>query len=131
MIRTILVTIGGLILSPLIAAAAISFMLSHTQFGRMMSGDSSGFNWQVFMTGSKIMFFYVSFPTVILVAVFVGLLSKRSAMTAAAIAVLPTSVVASAFRLRNAWISLLLVICAVLLAYFSQRLVRPTVASAG
>jgi hypothetical protein len=47
------------------------------------------------MTGSKVLFFYVSLPTVILVAVFVGLLTKKAALVAAVIAVLPISVLAS------------------------------------
>ncbi len=130
MLRTIVVTVAGLILSALLAAAATSFMLSHTQFGRLMTGNSSGTSdrWQVFMSGSQVLFFYVCLPTVILVAVFVGLLTKKSALTAAAVAVLPISVLASGLVLRGAWISLVLVFCAVLLAGFSQRLVRRTTA---
>jgi len=130
MLRTIVVTVAGLILSALLAAAATSFMLSHTQFGRLMTGNSSGTSdrWQVFMSGSQVFFFYVCLPTVILVAVFVGLLTKKSALTAAAVAVLPISVLASGLVLRGAWISLVLVFCAVLLAGFSQRLVRRTTA---
>jgi len=133
MLRTIVVTVAGLILSALLAAAATSFMLSHTQFGRLMTGNSSGMSdpWQVFMGGSTVLFFYVCLPTVILVAVFVGLLTKRAAMAAAVIAVLPISVLASGFALRGAWISLVLVLCALLLAGFSQRLVRRTAATAG
>ena len=133
MLRTILVTVAGLILSALVAAAATWFMLSHTQFGSLMTGNSSGMSapWQVFMTGSKVLFFYVSLPTVILVAVFVGLLTKKAALVAAVIAVLPISVLASGLALRGAWISLLLVLCAILLAGFSQRLVRRTATAAG
>jgi hypothetical protein len=133
MLRTILVTVAGLILSALIAAAATSYVLSHTQFGSLMTGNSSGMSdpWQVFMTGSRVLFLYVSLPTVILVAVFVGLLTKKAAMAAAVIAVLPISVLASGLALRGAWISLLLVLCALLLAGFSQRLVRRTAATAG
>jgi hypothetical protein len=133
MLRTILVTVAGLVLSALVAAAATSFMLSHTQFGRLMTGNSSGMTdpWQVFMSGSKVLFFYVALPTVILVAVFVGLLTKKAALVAAVIAVLPISVLASGLALRGAWISLVLVVCALLLAGFSQRLVRPTATTAG
>src|SRR5579883_641487 len=67
MLRTIVVTVAGLILSALLAAAATSFVLSHTQFGRLMTGNSSGMSdpWQVFMGGSKVLFFYVCLPTVI------------------------------------------------------------------
>jgi hypothetical protein len=132
MVRTILVTIAGLILSALVAAAATSFMLSHTQFGRLMTGNSSGMSnpWQVFVSGSRVLFFYVALPTVILVAVFVGLFTKKAALAAAAVAVLPISVLASGLALRGAWISLVLVVCALLLAGFSQRLVvRRTTAS--
>jgi hypothetical protein len=132
MLRTILVTVTGLILSALVAAAATSFTLSHTQFGLLMTGNSSGMSdpWQVFMSGSKVLFFYVALPTVILVAVFVGLLTKKAALAAAAVAVLPISVLASGLALRGAWISLVLVVCALLLAGFSQRLlVRRTTAS--
>lgn len=87
MLRTTLVTVAGLILSALFAAVATSYMLSHTQFGRLMTDNSAGMNdpWQVFMGGSKVLFFYVSLPTVILVAVFVGLLTKKSALAAAAV----------------------------------------------
>jgi len=128
MLRTILVTIAGLILSALLAAAATSFMLSHTEFGRLMTGNSSGMGdpWQVFMRGSTVLFFYVCLPTVILVAVFVGLLTKKSALAAAVVAVLPISVLASGLVLRGAWISLVLIFCAVLLAGFSRRVVRRT-----
>jgi hypothetical protein len=131
MLRTILVTVAGLILSALLAAAATSFMLSHTQFGRLMTGNSTGMSdpWQVFMTGSKVLFFYVCLPTVIMVAVFVGLLTKKSALAAAAVAVLPISVLASGLVLKGAWISLVLVFCALVLAGFSQRLVRRTTAA--
>jgi hypothetical protein len=132
MLRTILVTIAGLILSALLAAAATSFMLSHTQFGRLMTGNSSGMSdqWQVFMSGSKVLFFDVALPTVILVAVFVGLLARKAALAAVSVAVLPISVLASGLALRGAWISLLLVVCALLLAGCSQRLVvRRTTAS--
>jgi hypothetical protein len=64
MLRTTLVTVAGLILSALVAAAATSFMLSHTEFGRLMTGNSSGISdpWRVFTTGSKVLFFYVSLP---------------------------------------------------------------------
>ena len=130
MLRTIVVTIAGLILSALLAAAATSLMLSHTQFGRLMTGNSSGMSdpWQVLMSGSWILFFYVSLPTVILVAVFVGLLTNKSTLAAAAVAVLPISVLASGLVLRGAWISLVLVLCAVVLAGFLRRLVRRTTA---
>jgi hypothetical protein len=130
MLRTIVVTLAGLILSALLAAAATSFMLSHTQFGRLMTGNSSGMNdpWQVLMSGPKVLFFYVCLPTVILVAVFVGLLTKKFALATAAVAVLPISVLASGLVLRGAWISLVLVFCAALLAGFSQRLIRRTTA---
>jgi len=126
MIRTIVVTIAGLILSAMIAAAATSFMLSHTQFGRLMTGDSAGVGdrWQVFMSGSWVLFLFVSLPTVILVAVFVGLFTKTLTLAATAVAVLPISVLASGLVLRGAWISLVLVLFAGLLAGFSQRVVR-------
>ena len=126
MLRTIVVAIGGLILSALLAAVATSFMLFHTQFGRLMTDNSSGMSnqWQVFMGGSTVLFFYVCLPTVILVALFVGLLTKKFAWGAAAVAVLPISVLASGLVLKGAWISLVLVICALLLAGCSQRLVR-------
>jgi|GEM_PF-5676090 hypothetical protein len=127
MLRTIVVTVAGLILSALLAAAATSFVLSHTQFGRLMTGNSSGMSdpWQVFMGGSKVLFFYVCLPTVILVAVFVSLLTKKAALAATVIAVLPISILASGLVLRGAWISLALVLCALLLAGFSQRPVAP------
>ena len=78
------------------------------------------------MTGSKVLFFYVSLPTVILVAVLVGLLTKKAALVAAVIAVLPISVLVSGLALRGLWISFLWVLCALLLAGLSQRLVRAT-----
>jgi hypothetical protein len=126
MLRTILVTIAGLCLSVLLAAAATSFILSHTQFGRLMTGNSSGMSdpWQVFMSGSKVLFFYVCLPTVILVAIFVGLLTKKSALAATAVAVLPISVLASGLVLRGAWISFVLVCCAMMVADLSQRIVQ-------
>jgi hypothetical protein len=131
MLRTIIVTLAGLVLSALLAAAATSFMLSHTQFGRLMTGNASGMTdpWQVFSSGSRVLFFYVCLPTVVLIAVFVGLLAKEFALGAAAIAVLPISVLASGLVLRGAWISLVLIFCALLLAHFSQRLARRGIAA--
>jgi len=128
MLRTIVVTVAGLILSMVLAAVATSFMFSHTEFGRLMTGDSSGMadRWQVFMSGSWVLFFYVCLPTVVLVAVFVGLLSTKSALIAVVVAVLPISVLASGLVLRGAWISLMLVACAGVVATLSQRLVRGT-----
>ena len=126
MLRTIAVIICGLILSAVLAAAATSFMLSHTEFGRLMTGDSSGMNdrWQVFMSGLRVLFFYVSLPNMFLVAIFVGLLDKRFPLISAAIAVLPISVVSSGFALRGIWRSLVLVVFAVVIAGLSQSLVR-------
>lgn len=126
MLRTIAVAVCGLILSAVLAAAATSFMLSHTQFGRLVTGDSSGISdrWQVFMSGSWVLFFYVCLPTVFLVAIFVGLLEKRYPPIAAVVAVLPISVLSSGLVLRRIWISLVLAVCAVLVAGLSQRLVR-------
>jgi hypothetical protein len=131
MLRTIIVTLAGLVLSALLAAATTSFMLSHTQFGRLMTGNSSGMTdpWQVFSSGSKVLFFCVCLPTVVLVAVFVGLLAKQFALGAAAIAVLPISVLSSGLVLKGAWISLVLIFCALLLAHFSQRLARRVIAT--
>ncbi|SRR5713226_1724912 len=129
MLRTIAVC--GLILSAILAAAATSFMLSHTQFGRLMMGDSSGMidRWQVFMSGSWVLFFYVCVPTVFLVAIFAGLLDKRFSPIAAVVAVLPISVLSSGLVLSGIWISLVLVVFAVLVAGLSQRLVRGTTGS--
>lgn len=126
MLRTILVTIAGLILSALLAAAATSFMLTHTQFGALMSGNAYGMTdpWQVFMSGSRILFFYVSLPTVLVVALFVGLLAKKAALAAAVIAVLPISVVASGMALSGAWTSFVLIVSALGLAAVSQRIAR-------
>jgi hypothetical protein len=126
MLRTVVVTVGGLVLSALLAAAATSFALSHTEFGRLMTGGSSGMRdpWQVFMGGTWVLFFYVALPNVILVSMFVGLLATEFALPAAAVAVLPISVLASGFALRGAWISLALILCSVLVAGLSQRLVK-------
>lgn len=126
MLRTIVVTVAGLILSALLAAAATSFVLSHTEFGRLMTGDSSGMRdpWQIFTGGAWVLFFYVVLPNVILVSVFVGLLATKFALPAAAVAVLPISVLASGLALRGAWISLSLMLCSVLVAGLSQRLLK-------
>ena len=53
MLRIILVTIAGLTLSVFVACATTLFMLRHTEFGRLMTGDSPGMadRWQVLMTG--------------------------------------------------------------------------------
>jgi len=126
MLRTIAVTVCGLILSTVLAAAATSFMLSHTQFGRLARGDTSVMSdrWQVFMSGPWVLFFYVCLPTVFFVGIFVGLLEKRFSPLAAAIAVLPISALSSGLVLRGIWISLVLVVFAVLVAGLSQRSVR-------
>lgn len=126
MLRTIAVAICGLILSYFLAAAATSFMLSHTEFGRLATGDTSGMRdrWQVFETGRWVLDFYVILPTVFLVAVFTGLLDKRFPPVATVVGVLPISAVSSGFVLRSIWRSLLFVILAVVVALLSQRMVR-------
>jgi len=73
--------------------------------------------------------FCVALPTVAIVSIFVGLLTKTFLRTAATIAVLPISVVASGFQLRGAWVSLLLLFIGIILAELSQRLVSPRVAA--
>ena len=124
MLRTILATVAGVILSMLLAAAATSFMLTHTEFGRLMTGDSSGMSdrWQVFETGPRVLFFYVSLPIVLLVAAFVGFLAKESASIAAAVAALPVSLLSSGLRPRGALTTLVLLLCACLFAGLCQRL---------
>ncbi len=124
--RTILVSIAGLILSGILAATFMAFMLTHTQFGALMTGNSAGIadQWQVFMSGSRVLFFYVSLPTVIAVALFVGLLARKAALFATVFAVLPISVIASGPALHNAWISLVLVGGGLFVATASQRVVR-------
>jgi hypothetical protein len=126
MLRTIAVAIVGLILSYFLCAAATSFMFSHTEFGRLATGDTSGMSdrWQVLMTGPWVPLFYVMLPTVFLVAIFTGLLDKRFPPVATVVAVLPISVLSSGLSLRDTWRSLLLLIFAVLVASFSPRLVR-------
>jgi hypothetical protein len=126
MVRTITVTIAGLILSGLIAAAGTLFVLSHTQFGLLATGHSSGMvaPWQVFMSGSKALFLYVALPTVILVALFVGLLARRAVFAASAIAALPISILASGFDLQGLWLSLLLLFCCFVITALAGRLVR-------
>ena len=126
MSRTIAVAIFGLILSYIVCTAATLFMLSHTEVGRLATGDTSGMRdpWQVLMTGPWVVFFYVMLPTVFLVAIFTGLLDKRFPSVATVVAVLPISVLSSGLSLRDTWRSLLLLIFAVLVAGLSQRLVR-------
>jgi len=126
MLRTIIVVIAGLVLSAVIPAAATSYMLTHTEFGRLMTGDSSGTSdrWEVFMSGSRVLFFYVFLPTVILVAFFVGTLAKWHALIGTTIAVLPICLFASGLGFRRAWMGVVLLVCAVLLAGLCQRLLR-------
>ncbi len=109
---------AGLILSALTAAAGTSFVLSHTQFGALMTGNTPGMSnqWQVFTTGWKVLFFFVSLPTVVLTALFVSFLAKKWPLVATVIAVLPISVVASGLRLRGMGTSFLLLVCAVTVA---------------
>ncbi len=130
MLRAVLVSAAGLILSSILAALGTLFVLRHTDFGRLMTGNSVGITnrWQVFMSGGWVLFFCVAFPTVALVSIFVGLLTKKFLRTAAAIAVLPISVVFSGFRLRGAWESLLLLFIGIILAELSQRVASPRVA---
>jgi hypothetical protein len=129
MLRTIAVAICGLILSYFLGAATTSFMLSHTEFGRLARGDTSGMSdrWQVFETGPGVMLFYVMLPTVFLVAIFMGMLDKRFPPIATVVAVLPISVISSGFALSGIWTSLGLVVFAVVVAILSQRLVRAIV----
>jgi hypothetical protein len=130
MLRTVLVSTAGLILSAILSAMGTLFVLRHTDFGRLMTGNSVGITnrWQVFMSGGWILFFCVAFPTVAVVSIFVGLLAKKFLRTVAAIALLPISVVFSGFHLRGAWVSLLLLLIGIFLAELSQRLVSPRVA---
>jgi hypothetical protein len=131
MVRAMLVSATGLILSAILAATGTLLVLRHTDFGKLMTGGSSGFAdpWQVFMSGTWVLFFCVALPTVAVVSIFVGLLTKTFLRTAAAIAVLPVSVVASGFQLRSAWVSLLLLFIGIVLAVYSQRFVRSRVAT--
>jgi len=78
MLRAVLVSAAGLILSSILAALGTLFVLRHTDFGRLMTGNSVGITnrWQVFMSGGWVLFFCVAFPTVAVVSIFVGLLTK-------------------------------------------------------
>ena len=130
MLRTVLVSATGLILSAILAATGTLLVLRHTDFGRLMTGDSTGITdrWQVFMSGVWLLFFCVALPTVVIVSIFVGLFTETFSRSATAIAVLPISAVASGFQLRNIWVSLLLLFIGTIVAELSQRLVRPCVA---
>jgi len=96
-------------------------MLLHTEFTRLMTGD---FSVMSFESGRRVLFFLRISPTVLFVAVFVGLLAKESAVPAAAVAVLPVSLVSSGTRLAGTWRMLMLVLCTVLLTLLCQRLRR-------
>ena len=131
MLRTVLVSATGLILSAILAATETLFVLRHTDFGRLMTGDSSGITdrWQVFMSGPWVLFSCVALPTVAIVSIFVGLFTKTFLRSATAIAILPISVVASRFQLKGIWVSLLLLFIGMILAELSQQLVSPRVAA--
>lgn len=127
MVRTIITTIAGLILSLLLASAATYLMLNHTEVGHVMTGDVRGISdpWKIFMSGSWTLLFWVSLPTTALVAIFVGALTKKYGPIAAGIAVLPISVISSGLVLREAWVSVALIFCAILVTALTQRLARP------
>lgn len=124
MLRTIIVTIAGVILSLLLASVFTYLILNHTQFGHLAMGDTRGISspWKTFMNGFWILFSCVSLPTATLVAAFVGVLAKEYASIAATIAVLPIALVSSGLELREAWVAALLVITAILVATSLQRL---------
>ncbi len=124
MLRAVIVTVAGLILSLLFASVATYLVLHHTQFGHMATGDNWGISdpWKTFMNGIWVLLLCVGLPTTMLVAIFVGALTKKYASTAAGIAVLPTAVISSGLALRKAWVTVLLVISAVLVAALMQRL---------
>ena len=129
MLRTVLVSATGLILSALLAATGTLLVLRHTDFGKLMTGGSTGITnrWQVFMSGTWVLFFCVALPTVVIVSIFVGLLSKTFLKPAVAIAVAPISIVASGFQLGHVWVSLLLLLIGIAVAELSQRLLSPRV----
>lgn len=124
MLRTIIVTIAGVILSLLLVSVATYLMLNHTQFGHLAMGDTRGISdpWKTFMSGFWVLLLCISLPTTTLVAIFVGALTKKHASIAAAIAVLPISIISSGLELREAWVTALLVISAVFVAASMQRL---------
>jgi hypothetical protein len=124
MLRTIIVTIAGVILSLLLISVATYLMLNHTQFGNLAMGDTRGISdpWKTLMSGFWVLLLCVSLPTTTLVAIFVGALTKKHASIAAAIAVLPISIISSGLELRDAWVTALLVISAVSVAASMQRL---------
>lgn len=126
MVRTIIVTIAGMVLSLLFASLAIYLILNHTEVGHLMAGDVGGITdpWNTFMSKSWIVLFCVSVPTITLVAVLVGVLTKKYAPIAAGAAVLPISVISSGLTLRGAWISVGLVFCSILLTALTRRLAR-------
>ena len=70
------------------------------------------------------LFLYVEFPTAALVALFVGLLGGRLAWAGAVVALVPITVIWSGETLHRALESLLLLVCAALLASYLQRLVQ-------
>src|ERR1700733_7164288 len=126
MLRAFLVSILGLIFNAALVATGTFFVLRHTDFGKLMSGGWSDFSdpWQAFMTGQRVLFFCVTLPAVVVSSIFVGLLAKAYQRTVAVIVALPISVVASGFRLRSGWMSLLLLSIGVFVAVFSERICR-------
>jgi hypothetical protein len=126
MLRTVSVTVAGLILSVLSAATATFLVLRHTDFGRLATGNFAGLadRWQVFANGELVLFFCIFLPTVLIVSIFVGSLTHRYPLQASAAAVLPISLVASGLRFRGAIISLALLFCAIVTAGLSHWLAR-------
>ena len=126
MLRTIIVIVAGVILSLFLTSIGTYLVLNHTQFGHLVmhvaTGDTRGFSEKTFMSGFWVLLFCVSLPTTMLVALFVGTLTKKYSSIAAGTAVLPISVMSSGLELRGAWVTGLLVTSAILAAASMQRL---------
>ena len=118
MLRTVIVTVGGAILSVLLLSIATYLILNHTQFGHLMTGNTQGISdpWKTFISGFWVLFFCVSLPTTVLVATFVGAFANKHVPVAALVAVLPIAIISSGLELKGIWVTAVLVLTAMLVA---------------
>jgi hypothetical protein len=118
MLRTVIVTVGGAILSLLLLSFAMYLILNHTQFGHLATGNTQGISdpWKTFTSGFWVLFFGVSLPVTMLVATFVGAFANKHVPVAALVAVLPIAIISSGLELKGIWVTAVLVLNAMLVA---------------
>lgn len=120
MLKTLAVTIAGLVLCLILLSVGTAFALRHTSWGSTPSDQSSESLWEGLPTAINVIRLRVILPTVVIVALLMGYLAKRFAVLAALVATAPASVVTSGFQFDGAPEAGAWLLCAGLVGYVSS-----------